>query len=267
MFMTPLIHAALSAVAVGALLCTLRRAGPRIGGLAAAVPINSIPVLFWLSIERGGTYAASAVPGALYGTGLAVLVGGIFARLTRGRHALQAALLAWLAVGAIVALTWRVSNTPVASIMFALGAMACGRLVLPPLPADDVRRRDGARPSAWISMGVAGAMSLMASALAHHGGARACGLVATVPLVGIFALHAGYRQGGTRVMLRVLGGYLDGMTAKAAFLGALGLAWLLGAGAWAWAVAVAVAALAVLATSSRAPSACPPRCRPSCARA
>jgi hypothetical protein len=37
---TSLAHAALSAAAVGVLLATLRRAGPRAAGLAAAVPIS-----------------------------------------------------------------------------------------------------------------------------------------------------------------------------------------------------------------------------------
>jgi hypothetical protein len=36
---------ALSAAAVGALLVTLRFAGPRAGGLAAAIPVNSTPAL------------------------------------------------------------------------------------------------------------------------------------------------------------------------------------------------------------------------------
>jgi len=60
---TSLAHAALSAAAVGVLLATLRRAGPRAAGLAAAVPINSMPALFWLSLEHGGGYATHAVLG------------------------------------------------------------------------------------------------------------------------------------------------------------------------------------------------------------
>ena len=61
----------------------------------------------------------------------------------------------------------------------------------------------------------------------------------------MFALHAGYRQGGAPLMLRVLGGYLDGMAAKAAFLGALAVAWALDAGAWAWPIGLAAAAIAL----------------------
>ena len=80
----------LSAAAVGVLLSALHRAGPRAGGLAAAVPINSIPALFWLSLERGGAYATTAVLGSLWGTGLTVLLGASFARLALAWHAAPA---------------------------------------------------------------------------------------------------------------------------------------------------------------------------------
>jgi len=55
------VKAALSAAAVGALLAMLRHTTPRASGLTAAVPINSLPALFWLSLEHGGGYAATAV--------------------------------------------------------------------------------------------------------------------------------------------------------------------------------------------------------------
>ena len=94
-------------------------------------------------------------------------------------------------------------------------------------------------------MAAAGAMSLLVTELSRHSGPQLCGLVAAIPLIGMFALHAGYRQGGAPLMLRVLGGYLDGMAAKAAFLGTLALAWALGAGAWAWPIGFAAAAIAL----------------------
>src|SRR5258705_6493779 len=69
--------AAMSAAAVGVLLLLLRQAGPRASGLAAAVPVNSLPVLFWLSVERGGQYAASAALGSLAVTMLTLLLGSL----------------------------------------------------------------------------------------------------------------------------------------------------------------------------------------------
>ena len=103
---TSIAHAALSAAAVGVLLWVLRRAGPRAGGLAAAVPISSLPALFWLSLERGGAYAATAVLGTLWGTGLTVLLAASFARLALAWPAALAGLVAWLAVGGLATVTW-----------------------------------------------------------------------------------------------------------------------------------------------------------------
>ena len=109
-------------------------------------------------------------------------------------------------------------------------------------------------------MATAGAMSLLVSELSRHAGPQLCGGVAAIPVVGLFATWAGWRQGGTARMLQVVGGYLDGMAAKAAFLAALGAAWILGAGGWGWPIGLAVAALVLLA---RRPRACaitrPPR--------
>ena len=69
-------------------------------GLAAAVPISSVPALFWLSLEHGGAYATSAVLGTLWGTGLTVLLGASFARMALGiASGAGAGLLAWLAIG------------------------------------------------------------------------------------------------------------------------------------------------------------------------
>jgi hypothetical protein len=242
-----LAHAALSAAAVGVLLTTLRRAGPRASGLAAAVPINSIPALFWLSLEHGGAFATSAVLGTLWGTGLAVLLGASFARLALAMHAVRAALLAWIAIVAVAVLTWRLPMLPAAAALLAICAVVFGRAALPRVTGSEATGRARKRDGTLLSMTIAGAMSLLVTELSRHSGPQFCGLVAALPLVGMFATCAGYREGGTPLMLRVLGGYLDGMAAKAAFLAGLGAAWSLGAEPWAWGIALAAAGLTLLA--------------------
>jgi len=258
---TSFAHAVLSAAAVGLLLSTLRRAGPRAGGLAAAVPINSVPALFWLSLEHGGGYATSAVLGALWGTGLTVLLGASFARLALAVHAALAGVFAWLAIAGLVVLTWSLPALPAAVAVLTVGAIVLGQAALPRPPASEPNRRASARTGPWLSMAAAGAMSLMVTELSRHTGPQLCGLVAAIPLVGMFALHAGYRQGGAPLMLRVLGGYLDGMAAKAAFLGALALSWALDAGAWAWPIGFAAAAIALRTKHLLRQRACTPSTR------
>jgi len=244
--MTPIAHAALSAGAVGVLLSALHRAGPRAGGLAAAVPVNSIPALFWLSLERGGGYATTAVLGTLWGTGLTVLLGASFARLALAWHAAPAGLVAGIAIGTLAALTCGVPAVPIAAAALTACALLCGHAALPRLPVIDPDRRPGKRTGPLLSMATAGAMSLLVSELSRHNPPQFCGLVAALPLVGMVAMVASYRQGGAPLMLRVLGGYIDGMTAKAAFLGALGAAWALGGGAWAWPTGLAAAGCVLL---------------------
>ena len=248
---TSLAHAALSAAAVGVLLSALHRAGPRVGGLAAAVPVNSIPALVWLSLERGGAYATTAVLGSLWGTGLTVLLGASFARLALTWHAVPAGVVAWLAIGSLATLTWAVPAVPAVAAALTACAILCGRAALPRLPAGDSKRRSGKPTGPLLSMTTAGAMSLLVSELSRHSTPQFCGLVAAVPLVGMVAMVASYRQGGAPLMLRVLGGYLDGMAAKAAFLGGLGAAWALGAGAWAWPTGLAFGACVLLAQHCR----------------
>lgn len=196
-----LAKAAMSAAAVGVLLWLLRRAGPRASGLAAAVPVSSLPALFWLSVDHGGRYAASAASGSLAGTLLTLL-------------------LAWLAL--------------------ALAPRRDG------CTAHAMQGRGGRR-TALPSMVAAGAMSALVSALSRHGSPEFCGLVAALPVLGGCATFAAHREGGAMLALQVLGGYLDGMWAKAAFLAALGWAWAAGAGSWAWAAALAGASIALLA--------------------
>jgi hypothetical protein len=110
------------------------------------------------------------------------------------------------------------------------------------------RRRPAAE--ALLSMAVAAVMSVATSELSRVGGPQLGGLIATIPVVGMSTVYAGHRQGGTPVMLGVVDGYLAGMLAKAAFLGALYLAWRAGSSGWAWALAFCCGALALAAQRS-----------------
>jgi hypothetical protein len=195
-----LAKSAVSAATIG-VRALLRQAGPRARGLAAAVPVNSLPALFWLSLEHGGRYAASAALGSLAGTLLTLLLGA-------------------LALG--------------------IGQRHRGRAA-PPVPGR------GSRRTALLLMAMAGAMSALVCALSRHGSPHVCGFVAALPVLAGCVTFVAHRDGGATLALQVLGGYLDGMWAKAAFLAALGWAWAAGAGSWAWAAALAGASIALLA--------------------
>ncbi|MFO1330747.1 MAG: hypothetical protein U1F56_25625 [Rubrivivax sp.] len=67
-------RAAAAALAVGLTLSLLRRAGGRAAGLAAALPVSSLPALHLLWATRGAGSASAAARGALWGTALVALV-------------------------------------------------------------------------------------------------------------------------------------------------------------------------------------------------
>lgn len=241
-----LVRAALSAASIGLLLTLLRRVGPRAGGLAAALPISSTPALFWLWREQGADYAARAALGSLWATGLASLLALAFARLALIAPPGRAAWVAWLGIGTVAALTWS-WPAAVPGVAVALSGMAilAARAALPRQPVDaDVPAR---RPDPiWTTVGMAAAMSFTVSLLARHGQPQTCGLIAAVPVVGMVAARAGWRRGGIPLMLQVLSGYVEGMLAKAVFLGTLCAACAAQAGAAAWPMALAVAAVALV---------------------
>jgi hypothetical protein len=109
----------------------------------------------------------------------------------------------------------------------------------------------GGHSRALLSMGSAGSMSLVVGLVSRHAGPVLCGLVAAVPIVALVTTFAAHRHGGAATAASFLRGYLDGMFAKAVFLGTLGAAWILGADAAAWPLAGAGAAL-TLAIQRRA---------------
>src|SRR5947209_1360258 len=125
------------------------------------------------------------------------------------------AALSAAAVGLLLTML-RTAGPPAA--VLSMCAVVFGRAALPPVTGNVLPRRGRRRDGPLLSVATAAAMSLLVCELARHSGPHLCGLVAAIPLVGTFATVAGYRQGGTPLMLRVVGGYLDGMAAKAAFL-------------------------------------------------
>jgi hypothetical protein len=246
MLISCLAKAALSAAAVGALLTMLRHATPRASGLAAAVPISSMPALFWLFLEHGGEYAGTVALGSFWGTGVTALLGVAFARLISVCHAGIAASLACAAVGLLTALIWTLPAALTTMTTLAVIAVLTGRVAHSQSRCVS-QRRAGRLTESMLSMGFAGVMSLLVSEVAKHGAPQIGGMVATIPVVATCALYSGHRQGGAPLMLRVLDGYLSGLLAKAAFLGALCVAWSAGVGSWAWAIALACASMALLA--------------------
>jgi len=229
-----LLKATATAAFVVALLLLLRHAGPRLHGLAAALPVSSAPALFWLGLERGAGFAANAACAALLSTALAPLVAAVYGLLSARRGPLPC-LLASLGVGALA--LWLLlpclGQQALGGLALALALSALALRLLPRAEQAPARRRDWRRELA-LTAGVAGLLTLLIGALAQAAGAGLCGALAALPVVCLSTVCGTHRAQGSAVACRFLVGYVDGNAAKAVFLallaGALdclplGLAW------------------------------------------
>lgn len=235
-----------TAAFVGLLMALLRRAGPRLAGLAAAVPVTSMPTLFWLSQQRGVNFAADAAVASLWATGLTALLALTYARLCLRLRAPVAATLALTGVAALALATQGVTTALVVALPLTVGVIALAMRHSPRSPAQARHAGDWRRDAA-LAMTASGVMSLLAGELARHSGPALCGVVAAIPIVAMSGVVVSHRQGGTPLAFQFLRGYLNGMLAKATFLA--GLAWMLGHGVGlaAWPLAAALALLVLTA--------------------
>lgn len=224
---------------VAGLLLLLRQAGPRLGGLAAALPLSSAPTLFWLGVEQGSAFASAAATAALLSTALTPLLVGVYARLSPRRGPL-ACLLAGLGLSTAVLLllqSW-VTLGPAAGLGLALGLSALVLRLLP-RPAPARPRQGNWRTELLLTATVAGLLTLSIGALSQVAGASACGLLAAFPVVGLSTLWSTHQGQGASVACSFVAGYVDGNAAKAVFLALLAAALgsLSPAGAWILALA------------------------------
>jgi hypothetical protein len=251
---SPWLRGCVTAMLVAIVLYVLRRAGPRCGGLAAAVPVTSVPALAWMTWERGSNFAAASATAALLTTATTGFFALLYAVGARRGSALRTLLCA---TGPAVALTGAVAGLA-SNLASALGGAVlllaiCARL----LPAATTTHRRAAR---WhrdvvLTMLVSGAFTTLISLISPRVPPQLCGLVAAIPVIGMSTTVSVHVQSGHMAVVTFLRAYLQGLMSKVAFLGAL--AWLLprdlGPAAWLGATMCGVAVL--LALSSRRVSA------------
>jgi len=237
-----------TAVVVGGLQWLMKRAGPRVGGWVAAVPVTSAPALFWLSLERGGGWASQAATAALVSTGLTAVFALVYGRgcVRRCPAACTAlALLSCVVLGVLV--QPQLAGALVASALFAFATLAWARHGLPRVSAVPQRRVDlrRERHTRWMVMVVAGLLTLLTGSLSGAVGPALCGLIAAVPIVGICTIVSTHQREGAALTGALLKAYVEGSLAKAVFLVGLALGLVALPVAWAWPVALLGAALAL----------------------
>ncbi len=212
-------------VLIGAASLAGRRWGPAVSGWLVGLPLTSGPVVLFLALGQGPSFAAGAAAGTLAGT---------------TSQTVFCLGYAWLAL-------WARRGWPVAlaggSLAFAVSTLALAHVAIAIVPlcvlvasalllalrlmpstmyeASDTRTEArGSAVPAWdlpVRMVVATALVLLLTAAASALGARLTGLLAPFPLyVSILAVFA-QRLDGPESAVRVLRGLLFGLFGFAAF--------------------------------------------------
>jgi hypothetical protein len=217
-----LLRGCLTALVVGVVLVLMRRAGPRVGGLAAAMPTTSVPALAWAFSEQGPAFAAAAAAAALLTTALTGLIALLYAhaapRLTPVR-ALGAATLPVVVLAVLVtgAGSSHLATAVVASVLVLL---TCRRL-MPGAPASSGAPFAVRRSNLLMTAAVAGGFTAWIGSIAPSVPALLCGAVAAIPVIGLSTTVTVHGQGGPAAAVRFLHGYQQGLWAKVAFLALL----------------------------------------------
>jgi hypothetical protein len=220
-----------------------RRWGPAVGGWVVALPLTSGPLLGFLALEQGSSFAVQAARGTLLG--LVPLCGfyigyGWAARRFSWAPCVTAGLAVCLS---LTALLNQVSTSTIVSFAAGLSAIAVTYWVLPRAePAKPAGKR-----SSWeipFRMAVALVVVLGITGAANKLGPHLAGLLTSFPTTSGVLAPFTHREQGAGGAVRVLRGVTIGLVSFAVFFGTV--AALIGNTALGTAfVAAAVLALAV----------------------
>ncbi len=212
----------LTPLVIGGASLAGHRWGPAIGGWMVSLPLISGPVVFFLAIDQGASFAAEAARGSCAGNAALAVCFLAYARVARRAQwqaAVGAATLGW-AVGAIAlqpALAW-----PVAAVFVAVVAVVLVALRL--MPAKTGPRPLAAAPR-WevpFRMAVGTAVVLVLTAAAPYLGAGLAGLFAMLPVITLVLSVFTQRREGAGSTTEFLRGDLAGLIGTAAFLAVVG---------------------------------------------
>ena len=208
----------LTPILIGGASLAARRWGPAIGGWLVSLPLTSGPVTFFLTLDRGTTFAATSAVGSL--VGLMAIAGftlAFAAGLTRAGP--RAGILLAIAAFATIAVLVQpfLDAPPWVLFVVVVGSLGAALRLLPPSGA----RRAAAEHPLWdlparvaIGTGLVVGITTVAPFLGPH----TSGVVATFPVyVSILTLFT-HRLEGLPGALDVLRGLLVGLFGTAAFL-------------------------------------------------
>lgn len=211
-----LLKLVLTPLIVGGASLAARHWGPSIGGWIVSLPLTSGPVLFFLAIEQGPSFAADATVGTILGLG--GICGYTVGYLVGSRHgpgsALAAASLGYVAVGIAVQ---PIETAPFVLLVGLVVLAIAGVIRLLPVPRGPAAVREHPAWDLPARIVVGTTLILGLTTIAPLLGPISSGIVATFPAyVSVLAVFE-HLRGGRVAALGVLRGLLVGLIGTVAF--------------------------------------------------
>ena len=213
----------LTPVLIGLASLAGRRWGESVGGWLVGIPFTSGPIVLFLALAHGTSFAAAASLGVVVGTvsqTAFVLAYALVARQAGWAYA----VLAGTAGFALVTVAARAALPPLwVALPVAIASLLVGIALLPRAAAAGVR----VKAPAWdlpIRMLVATVLVVALTSVAPRLGAQLTGLLAPYPLYAAVLAVFAHAQAGAVAGVQVLRGLLYGLFSFAFFFTALALA-------------------------------------------
>ena len=227
---------------IGAATLAGRRWGQSIGGWLVGLPLTTGPVAFFIALDHGEHFAASAALGSLAGAAAEAAFCVAYARLARRAGWPLCLLAGTAAFAAVGVLLQGLALGPWSLLLLGVGALALALSLMPP-PAAALPPVRAPRGDLAARMVLATVVVLVLTTLAPRLGARLSGLLATYPLFAVILTAFAHRLDGAAAAVSVLRGLLFGLFSFATFCFVLGVCFVRLATAGAFAAAIVVALL------------------------
>jgi hypothetical protein len=234
-----------------------KRWGPSVAGWLAGLPVVAGPILFFLAVEQGESFASVAATAALSAVFASVAFSAAYAHAAQRLSWAPSLLLALSAWGtAAAALSWLPAHATLSLVVSLLALVAAPRL----FPATQVRLATYvvATPELCCRM-LAGCVLTVAVTLAADGlGAGWSGLLAVFPVLGLVLAVFSHRNQGAAFVAALLRAMATGLYSFAAFCYALSLTLPHLGLAAAFVIAAGLAITVQVVTKRYLPSSAPP---------
>jgi hypothetical protein len=203
---------------IGIVTLVSQRYGPSVGGILGAVPAKGGPILLFLALDQGRSFAATSAAASIGGAGGCGVFCLVYARVCRRVSWPVAGAAAY---GAFVA-TWAVmlpisALGPGAAFAAAFALLLISRRLLPEAPP--VAGRRATTLTDLPARMIAGAgMVVFVTTVGPYFGATISGMMATIPTVAaVLALFTHAQEGPDRT-IGVMRGMTHGLLGFASFL-------------------------------------------------